>query len=169
VTGLLVLLLGPAEIRDRFLGLVQPSHPRNVERMVIWEHGLGLIDERPWTGVGLVIPPELMEREVETPHGTARVHSHLHNSYLQIAVSMGLPALGVFAWLMVALFRMGRRAERSEIRNLWEEGLVTAQPACLVALLANGLFEWNFGDSEILGLFYCLSGFALGVESGSES
>jgi len=117
--------------------------------------------------MGLVIPAERMEHEVMTPNGPIRVHSHMHNAYLQIAVSMGLPALAVFAYLVGAFFRMGRRAARSRIHNLWEEGLVSAYPAILWALLANGLFEWNFGDSEILGLFYFLSGCVLGIERGA--
>jgi hypothetical protein len=44
--------------------------------------------------------------------------------------------------------------------------LVAAYPAVLVALLANGLFEWNFGDSEILGLFYFVTGLTLGIDVG---
>jgi len=171
ITLVLALLaaLGPAGPRDSFVGLFLPDHPRNVERVVIWKHGLAMLDDRPWTGVGLVIPQELMNEEVETPYGTVHVHSHLHNAYLQVAVSMGIPALAVFVWLLVAFFRAGRRAERAALLNLWEEGLVRAFPACLLALAANGLVEWNFGDSEVLGLFYCLAGLAIGVETGEDA
>ena len=169
VAAVLAVVLGPADLRDRAVGLFLPDHPRNVERVVIWEHGLGLIAEKPFTGYGLVIPKEIMDHEVETPYGVARVHSHMHNIYLQIAVSMGIPALLVFGWLIIALFRMARRAERAVVWNLWEQGLVAALPACLIAMLANGFFEWNFGDSEILGLFYLLVGLTLGVEKGTET
>jgi O-antigen ligase len=165
----LVAVLGPSDARDRFLFLFHPDHPRNVERVLIWKHGLGLLDDRPWTGLGPVIPDELMDEEMETPYGVMRVHSHMHDTYLQIAVTMGIPGLLAFVWLIVAMFRMGRRAERAVIWNLWEQGLVWAFPACLIALLVNGLVEWNFGDSEILGLFYCLAGFALGIESSAEA
>jgi O-antigen ligase len=162
----LFYFLGPAEMRDRLHSIVDPSHPRNAERLLIWQHGLDMIGDRPWTGAGLVIPQELMEREVVTETGVIRVHSHMHNTFLQIAVSMGIPALGVFLWTIVAFFRMGRRAMRNPIRNLWEEGLVAAYPAVLIALLVNGLFEWNFGDSEILGLFYFVTGLTLGIDVG---
>ena len=30
-------------------------------------------------------------------------------------------------------------------------------------------FEWNFGDSEVLGLFYFVSGCVLGIETGERS
>jgi O-antigen ligase len=163
VVASLLLLLGPAALRQSVSSNLGPDHPRNRERMLIWEHGMELVKQRPWLGAGLALPAELMEREIETEEGTVRVHSHMHSAYLQIAVSMGVPALGAFGWLIWALFRMGRRAERAVIWNLWEEGLVAAFPACLVAMLVNGLVEWNFGDSEVLGLLYCLAGFALGV------
>jgi O-antigen ligase len=165
----LFLVLGPADGRDRFVSIFDPGHPRNVERLHIWEHGVSLVKERPLQGTGLLIPAELMEREVDTPNGPIRVHSHMHSAYLQIAVSMGVPALLVFAWLIVEFFRATGRARRTTIRNLWEEGLVLAYPAILLALLTNGLFEWNFGDSEVLGLFYLLTGCLLGVETGTES
>ena len=109
-----------------------------------------------------------MREEILTPQGTFHVHSHMHNAYLQVAVSMGIPALLVFAWLLVAFFRLGRRAPGGWIRNLWEEGLVNAYPAIIIALAVNGLFEWNFGDSEVLGLFYFISGCVLGIATEPE-
>lgn len=164
----LLFALGPPEARDRLGSVFDPSHPRNVERVLIWKHGLGLVQERPLTGLGLVIPEDHMREEIVTPQGTFHVHSHMHNAYLQVAVSMGIPALLVFAWLLVAFFRLGRRAPGGWIRNLWEEGLVNAYPAIIIALAVNGLFEWNFGDSEVLGLFYFISGCVLGIATEPE-
>ena len=168
VAASLFFALGPPDARDRLGSIADPSHPHNVERVLIWRHGLDLVRERPLTGLGLVIPKDHMEREVVTDQGTVRVHSHMHNAYLQVAVSMGLPALLVFLWLLAEFFRLGRRAPRGGISNLWEEGLVEAYPAIVLALAVNGLFEWNFGDSEILGLFYLVSGCVLGIATGQE-
>ena len=162
--GTLFAMLGPQDARDRLRSIVDPDHPRNIERVLIWEHGLELSLKRPWSGLGLVIPAGLMEKEVATEHGVIRVHSHMHNTPLQIVVSMGFPALAVFGWLVAAWFRLGKRALPGA-EGLWERGLVAAYPAVLSALLVNGLVEWNFGDSEILGLFHLLTGLVLGVES----
>jgi O-antigen ligase len=162
----LLLLLGPESGRERALSALEPGHRDNVVRIATWKHGLQMIGEHPLTGVGLVIPERLLaEGAFTTPEGATLVpHSHMHNAYLQVAVGMGLPALAVFVWMIVAFFRIGRGAARSPIRSLWEEGLIAAYPAALVALLVNGLFEWNFGDSEVLGLFYFVSGAVLGLE-----
>ena len=168
IAVVLLFALGPPEARDRLASVVDPSHPRNIERVLIWKHGLGLVMERPLTGLGLVIPNERMQEEIVTPYGRFHVHSHMHNAYLQVAVSMGLPALLVFLWFLVMLLRLSWRAPGGGIRNLWEEGLVSSYPAIVIALAVNGLFEWNFGDSEILGLFYFISGCVLGIATEPE-
>ncbi len=159
----LVLALGPPEARDRFATSFRPDHPGNAERVLIWKHGLSLFADHPVTGTGLWIPPQLLEREVVTPAGTLRVHSHMHDTPLQIAVTMGIPGLLAFGALVVAFARLARRAFAAQIHNLWEEGLVLAYPAIFTAFFVNGLFEWNVGDSEILGLFYLVTGAVHGV------
>ncbi|MEZ5066630.1 MAG: O-antigen ligase family protein [bacterium] len=160
-----VFVFGAPALRDRAASIVDPNHRLNVERVAIWRTGIDLVKEHPLTGVGLVIPKEEMDREFDTPYGPVKPHSHMHNAYLQIAVAMGLPALAVFLWLIVALFRTARCAPRGCIRNLWEEGLVAAYPAILIGLLVNGLVEWNFGDSEIIGLLWLLTGTLVGIET----
>ena len=166
IVALVMLMVGPQSGRDRVLSIGDADHPLTQERLFIWQHGLGMVKDRPWTGAGLVIPNELMGAEKETPHGTIRVHSHMHNAYLQIAVSMGIPALLVFLWMIFEFIRAGMRAPRGGIQNLWEQGLVAGYIPIVVALLVNGFFEWNFGDSEVLGLFYFMSGCVLGVGAG---
>jgi O-antigen ligase len=78
-----------------------------------------------------------------------QVNPHLHNVPLQIAAERGLPALAVWLWFIVAV-----------VRDLWQRFrsgeapfLATAALACVTALLTAGLFEYNFGDSEVLMLF----------------
>jgi O-antigen ligase len=164
-------VVGPQSVRDRAASIVDPNHPMNVVRIGTWKHGLHMVGDRPLTGAGLVIPQRLMEEGAfVTPDGATLVpHSHMHNAFLQIAVSMGLPALAVFLWLIVALYRAAARARCAPIRNLWEEGVTRAYPAILTALLVNGMFEWNFGDSEILGLLWFMTGAMLGIDGEPDS
>jgi O-antigen ligase len=170
VGAVLFAIWGPPEARDRLTSIVHPDDPHNVERVLIWERGLELLKRDPFTGTGLWIPPEDMSGgEMSTPQGVMRVHSHMHSTPLQVAVTMGIPGLVAFGILIVAFFRLAKRARSAELRNLWEEGLVAAYPAILVALLVNGLFEWNFGDSEVLGLFEFLTGAVLGIEAAKRT
>jgi O-antigen ligase len=80
------------------------------------------------------------------------VNPHLHNVPMQIAAERGIPALGVWIWFVVGLgVALLRIFRRSSERVLSATGI-----AALIAMLAAGLFEYNFGDSEFLMLFLVL-------------
>ena len=94
---------------------------------------------------------------------------HLHNVPLQIAAERGLPALAVWlafvALVVQASFRMFRRNGGGSPGRAMPEGsappgqvrvLAAAALASLAAMLAAGLFEYNFGDSEFLMLLLVL-------------
>jgi len=82
-----------------------------------------------------------------------QLNPHLHNVPLQIAAERGLPAFGVWLWFVtalgVSLFRLFRQ-------NADDRLLAAAGLAAVVAMLAAGFFEYNFGDSEFLMLFLVL-------------
>jgi O-antigen ligase len=79
------------------------------------------------------------------------VNPHLHNVPVQIAAERGIPALVIFLWFVVSLGLGLVRLRGSSDRLLPAAGL-----AALSAMLAAGLFEYNFGDSEFLMLFLVL-------------
>jgi O-antigen ligase len=80
-----------------------------------------------------------------------QLNPHLHNVPLQIAAERGLPALAVWIWFIVTLCVDFFRRRRSPNSSLSNAGL-----AAIAAMLAAGLFEYNFGDSEFLMLFLVL-------------
>jgi len=113
--------------------------------------GTRMIKAHPLTGVG----PTLVEdryREYLPSSEPQHVNPHLHNVPVQIAAERGLPALATWiafiATLMVGLIR---RLKIPEARLTAATAL-----ASIVAMLAAGQFEYNFGDSEFLMLFLVL-------------
>jgi O-antigen ligase len=78
-----------------------------------------------------------------------QLNSHLHNVPLQIAAERGLPALAIWLWFVVTLLRDFLKKRKTSALP----SLATAGIACVVAMLAAGMFEYNFGDSEFLMLF----------------
>jgi len=71
---------------------------------------------------------------------------------MQIAAERGLPALAIWVWLMVTLSMLLVRLFRSGRERL----LTATAMAATAAMLAAGLFEYNFGDSEFLMLYLVL-------------
>jgi O-antigen ligase len=106
-----------------------------------------MIRAHPLTGIGPTMVLRLYA-DYRGDDAVEKINPHLHNVPVQIAAERGLPALAAWLWFIVAL-----------ARDLWprlQHGnrfLPAAAIACLVALLTAGLFEYNFGDSEVLMLF----------------
>ena len=120
----------------------------NRDRIAMIKSGLRIVRDNPLTGVGpdMVIQVYPGYRE---PTAVSQRNSHLHNVPLQIAAERGLPALAIWLWFIAVLLIDFTRLRRTSVLP----SLATAGVACVVAMLAAGMFEYNFGDSEFLMLF----------------
>jgi putative inorganic carbon (HCO3(-)) transporter len=110
-----------------------------------------MVASHPLTGVGpTMVQPRYREFLLSTED--QHVNPHLHNVPVQIAAERGLPALAIWLWLIVALaVGLWKRLRVPESRFLAATAL-----AAIIAMLAAGQFEYNFGDSEFLMLFLVL-------------
>ena len=115
------------------------------------EIGARIVNDHPLTGVGPNMIPRVYA-QYRPDYAINPTNPHLHNVPLQIAAERGLPALAVWLWmvcsLVVAQFRLFR-AQADKVPP-------AAGLAAVFAMLAAGLFEYNFGDSEFLMLFLVL-------------
>lgn len=135
-----VLVIRPAPIMDR-LTLRDAS---SVDRYYMWQAGLDMIRDKPvfGQGPGRILAAYPAYRWPEAPNALT---PHMHNNVLQVAAERGLPCLAWWLWLVAALVADAWR----EFRRTGAWGAVAAL-ALLFALLSAGMFEYNFGDSEIL-------------------
>ena len=147
----LVFALAPDNVTNRMMSMFDLRDPSNQDRLAMLEVGKGIVRDHPLTGVG----PTMVQRvypQYKPDYGVQPVNPHLHNVPVQIAAERGLPALAVFLWFVVSL---GMSLIRL-IRGTTDRLLPAAALAVLSAMLAAGLFEYNFGDSEFLMLFLVL-------------
>jgi len=90
---------------------------------------------------------------------------HMHSTPLQLALERGLPVL--LLWLAVVFLyaRMLWRLWRSPVLEDWRErGLVLGALGGLAGFFASGIVHYNFGDSEVVMVFYLIMGLALALE-----
>jgi O-antigen ligase len=144
------LALAPSGLTNRLYSTFSLKDPSNVDRVAMMKSGFRIIKDRPLTGIG----PDMVGQVY--PHyrdktAVNQLNLHLHNVPLQIAAERGLPALGLWLWFIVTLVRDFLKRRRSDFPSLSNAGL-----AVIGAMLAAGLFEYNFGDSEFLMLFLVL-------------
>lgn len=164
VVALLFVALAPVPVLQRALSTADLSDVSNYDRLCMAAAGLTMIAERPITGIG----PE----QVEPRYPVYRVPTaprdrvpHLHNSFLQLAAERGLPALAAYLALMAApLVAAARLYRRQGGRHGPRADLLVGVMAALVAFNVAGLFEFNWGDTEVqrLALFVVALPFCLG-------
>ena len=153
----------PPQLTDRFYAMFQINHAReetamtaasvqsNRDRVAMIKSGVEIIKKYPLTGVG----PDMIMKFYPGYRDEGAVHQlapHLHNVPIQIAAERGIPALLAWLWFVVVLARDFLRQRRTAAITF----LPNAALACLAAMVAAGMFEYNFGDSEFLMLFLVL-------------
>jgi O-antigen ligase len=153
----LLVAIAPRAYRDRMLSSFDPGHATNVERTHMWQAGLEMFRDHPLTGVGLEDLHPIYERY--KPPTAREPAGHLHSVFIQIAATMGVIGLAAFAWLYPALFRTATGGASLGEAGLGP-GVRLGVVGALAGFLAAGLFEWNFGDEELLDLLYALVGIA---------
>lgn len=158
VLVLIVGVLAPPEIRERATSTFDPHFPGNQDRVAMLKAGVAMVKDHPLFGVGLnMVPREYLKYRTSDAVDSAdavgpETRSHLHNVPMQLAAERGLPALAAWLWFVVAaglgLWRL--------LKNSDHKAVAGAGFAALIAMVAAGLFEHNFGDSEVLIMFLAL-------------
>ena len=163
VLAALFIAVAPPQLTDRFYSMFQTQHgsgetaamvssvESNRDRIAMIKSGLRIIEKYPLTGVGpdmvMGFYPVFRDKDA-----VKQLNPHLHNVPIQIAAERGLPALLAWLCFLYVLARDFIRQRRTAVIAF----LPNAGLACLVAMLAAGMFEYNFGDSEFLMLFLLL-------------
>ena len=146
-----VLALTPQSITARMSSVFDLQDPTVRDRVAMMRTGAAIIRDQPLTGIG----PDMVSRmyvEYRDRLAVNETNPHLHNVPLQIAAERGLPALALWLWFVGALVVSTWRLFRSGGDRVLAAGALGA----VAAMIAAGMFEYNFGDSEFLMLFLVL-------------
>jgi O-antigen ligase len=141
------IVFAPQQMIDRWNSIFDPTDLTSRDRVAMLQAGVSMVKDYPLTGVG----PNQIERaypNYRVAEAVKPTNPHLHNVPMQIAAERGLPALAAWIWfvitLVVGLLKLLRRSRH--------KSLAAAALGGVAAMLAAGLTEYNFGDSEFLML-----------------
>jgi O-antigen ligase len=145
---LLIAMIGSGLIYHRISKSLEQNFAPDSGRLALFSAGIQMIQDHPLFGVG----PERIAREFP---GYYRGHNlngfyygHLHNNILQIAAERGLLCLAAFLWFVFQLYAdLGSMFKRADAAAKWT---ALSALSALTGFLIAGLFEYNFGDSEVL-------------------
>ena len=150
---------------QRATSMIDVRNPSNYDRLCMLWAGGQMIADRPLTGIGPGMVREWYPVYRHPTAGRAR-EKHLHNTFVHMAASRGIPSLLCYLWLMgaaaaLAITRYRGEGGRAGPRADLYLGVLFA----LLALNVAGLFEANWRDTEIqrwvlflLALPVCLGG-----------
>lgn len=170
VVAALAFAFSPPEIKGRVMSMFDAKKDKsNRERIYLWTSGLKILADYPVFGVGQnsfpLVYPKYRNPGVKEPD-----ISHLHNNFLEIGVERGLT--GLAAWLSIwitALWTMSVAWKRARQNGTVAPLGVTAALGSIIAFLSAGMFEYNFGDSEIQMFIYFLLAAGMAASAGTET
>ena len=125
----------------------------------MWRTGLELWRDHPLTGHGVqdLLALYRLHRRPEATFDSG----HFHNNLVQFAVASGAVGLAAFLFWSVAALRQLVRALRAAGDGA--RGLVASGLAVFLAMQLAGMFDFTFGDAEVVYHSYLALGVALSV------
>jgi O-antigen ligase len=142
-----IFLLAPPEIRARIRSIADLSDTTNRDRIAMARAGARIVADRPIFGLGpdMVRPYYPLYRDPDAPRWEV---PHLHNNVIQIAAAHGVFAAAAYLAIVAVFFARSVRRLRLESdptrAAVWAGALLAG-----AALTVAGLFEYNFGDTEV--------------------
>lgn len=157
VGSMFLVFLPSSRFTRRVLETFKSKRPVG-DRIYFWEGSLKIIRDYPITGLGwegfrLVYPRY-------KPAEGRQLVSHAHNNFVDVAIDSGLLGLGIFIWLLVTIYKVGFHIFK-ELGDGYFKGIAWGFLGSLTAFLIAGLSQYNFGDSEVVMLFYFLLGMVM--------
>jgi O-antigen ligase len=143
----LFFLAVPAPIRARIVSIGSLQDGSNRDRILMAEAGLRMVQDSPVFGIG---PSQVSPYYPYYRDPAARDWriGHLHNNVVQIAGAEGLFAAAAYLALMGVFFVRTAGALRRE-KDPRRSALLAGAWLAGSALFVAGLFEYNFGDTEV--------------------
>lgn len=164
---ILLVFIAPDSLQQRVLSIFDLSIMTTQVRFEQWRYAVQIFTDHPFFGVGWRDLAALTRSYA--PPGTNMSEGvafdvfhigHYHSIYVTLLVCVGLVGLSAFLWLMFAVWRklgMAMRETSAPPRQV-----VKAARAAMVGFLVAGLFDWTFGDAEVVTMFWFVIGMGLG-------
>lgn len=163
-----LVLVGLVVLQQRRqVGFLDAKDESTSWRLIVWREGAHLLVSNPrhlLVGTGMDSLKRRWREWGMFDQGR-QPWGHLHSTPLQLAFERGVPALLIWAAWLFVYGRMLWRLARGGLGDDWVvRGLLLGALGGLVGFLAAGLVHYNFGDSEVVMVFYLIMGLALAAE-----
>lgn len=151
IAGLFVL---PPSIVQRILTIGSLQDSSNLYRFNLWTKAINIVKDFWFSGIGIGYIPF---QEISHLYITNMAPYHTHNTYLQIAIEMGIPGLLVFIALTLISFKTAIGIVLNS-RERYYRIFVAAYIASISGVLIHGLAEHVFFNPKIILTYWLIFG-----------
>ncbi|MEK7476790.1 MAG: O-antigen ligase family protein [Candidatus Coatesbacteria bacterium] len=145
---------------------VRDALNRRTDRIPLWQGTMAMVRAKPITGWGVgsfpsEYPPFAPPAFAAKMKADNTFAEHPHCEYLHVAVEAGLPALGLFVWLLAVVLRQGLYRARAGDR------MAAGALGALVAVLVHILVDRNFRLASTAIPFWLVAGVLFARREGA--
>ena len=151
--------------QKRGIGFFDRQDQSTSWRQMVWREGFELLVSKPrhlLVGVGIDSIKGHWREWGLFDNGRQPI-GHMHSNLLQIALERGVPALLLWLILIGLYVRMLWKIIRREADS-FSRGLALGALGGAIGFFTSGVVHYNWGDSEVVTIFYFIMGLCLVVE-----
>ena len=138
--------------QSRLLGIFDPYHPSNSNRLAFWRAGIKIFKDYPLFGVG-DIDLQKLYRQYKRPFDK-EIQGHLHNNFFHVLATLGLFGLLAVLFLFYKIISIDLKIYRSIKDQPFISSYALGALSAFCGFLISGLTELNFWDHEITTLIW---------------
>lgn len=149
----------PQTVVDRLLSIGDMEDSSTSYRVFIWMGTFGMLRHYIFGGIGM---GEAAFNEVYPFFSyNAIVAPHSHNTYLQLLVEGGIPALAMFIAVIVIYLQNTRRIFKQRNKKTFNSTMTLALGAGVCGFLLQSLFDYTFYNYRVMAVFFMVLGITM--------
>ncbi len=151
--------------QKRDIAFVDAGDNSTTWRMTVWREGVNVLVSNPRhlaVGIGMDSLKTHWQDWGMFDNGRLPL-GHMHSTPLALAFERGVPVLVAWIIWMYLYLRMLWRGFRSGEYDWFERGLLLGALGGAVGFLASGLVHYNWGDSEVVMIFFLVMGLSISI------
>ncbi len=125
----------------------------NTERLLMWESAFHMFQDHPVLGVGLSQYKDNYQQKYISPLAKEPELAHAHNNFMQMLAENGIVGFAGFLTLLSTFIG-------ASLYRFWKykNPYALAMAMGALALIVQGLTEYNFGNSAVMKCFWLTEG-----------
>lgn len=142
----------PQTVVDRLSSIGDMNDSSTSYRVYIWMGAMGILRHYVAGGIGMgegafnEVYPFFSYNAIIAPHS--------HNTFLQLLVEGGIPALAVFIAAMIVFFISARNIYRQRNKKSFNSAMALALGAGVFSFLFQSMFDYTFYNYRVLAIFF---------------